>query len=267
MELDPSSIIVGDRARKRPDKNIEELCRSIKELGQLQPILIRRDGHLVCGARRLRACQILGIPVKCHQVDSMEDAIQRFMAERDENTCREQFTPSELAKLGKAIEAVERPLAECRKTAGIPPSGKFPDGQTGNTRDKVGEALGVSGKTYEKIKAVVAAAESPDASEEVVEAARIMEETGAVDPSYKVVQAAELQKPASKDPTKKPAKKRTPRRTKRQRIELNHGKIWLKLMDKVWPVLNTCPTERAEWIANKFEELIKQFRAKHGATT
>ena len=39
-------------------------------------------------------------------------------------------------------------------------SGKFPEPIIGDTRDKVGETVGLSGKTYEKAKAVVKAAEA-----------------------------------------------------------------------------------------------------------
>jgi len=64
----------------------------------------------------------------------------------------------EIVELGRKIEAIERPEAAKRKTAGAnqhtEPSGNFPEGSKGQTRDKVGEALGVSGKTYEKLKAV-----------------------------------------------------------------------------------------------------------------
>lgn len=65
--------------------------------------------------------------------------------------------------MGRMIEEAERAEAEKREAqaAGQPRgvkaatvcSGKFPE-QTGQTRDKVGEALGMSGKTYEAAKAV-----------------------------------------------------------------------------------------------------------------
>jgi hypothetical protein len=64
---------------------------------------------------------------------------------------------------------VHRPRepAAARETAGVnqhtEPSGNFPEGSTGQTRDKIGAFAGVSGRTVEKIAAVVEAAErEPD---------------------------------------------------------------------------------------------------------
>ncbi len=62
--------------------------------------------------------------------------------------------------MGRRLEELEKPKAEERKSPGTNQhtkvvGGKFPpttDG--GKTRDIVGEALGVSGKTYEKAKAI-----------------------------------------------------------------------------------------------------------------
>ncbi|WP_149113665.1 hypothetical protein [Limnoglobus roseus] len=60
--------------------------------------------------------------------------------------------------MGKRLEALEKPKAEERKgkRTNLEPAGKFPAGSSdGEVRDKVGAALGVSGKTYEKAKLVV----------------------------------------------------------------------------------------------------------------
>ena len=57
---------------------------------------------------------------------------------------------------GSLIEKKERALARERMISGKP-CGNLPQGQR-KTRKKVGAVLGVSGKTYEKAKAVVEAA-------------------------------------------------------------------------------------------------------------
>jgi hypothetical protein len=48
-----------------------------------------------------------------------------------------------------ALEELERPKAKDRKTSGTnqhtEPSGKLPEGSKGQTRDKVGAAIGMSG--------------------------------------------------------------------------------------------------------------------------
>lgn len=81
----------------------------------------------------------------------------------------------------------------CRSNTPGPPTnprgGKLPPRaeSSGKTRDKAAEAVGMSGRTYEKAKAVVEAAAEPDAPPEVKEAAAEMDRTGKVDPAFQVV--------------------------------------------------------------------------------
>jgi hypothetical protein len=71
-----------------------------------------------------------------------------------------QLTPMEIVELGRSIEAIERREAAKRvggrPKKGTETGGNLPPVSTGKTRDKVGQALGVSGKTDEKLKAVKA---------------------------------------------------------------------------------------------------------------
>jgi hypothetical protein len=68
------------------------------------------------------------------------DAALLLQAERDENTCRKDFTPSEAVAIGKELEELERPKAAERKS-GRPKKaeektpGKFPE-VNGQTRDQ-----------------------------------------------------------------------------------------------------------------------------------
>lgn len=197
MKVPTADITIGDRVRQNIDDGISDLCNSIRELGQLQPVLVDKDFNLIAGARRVRACEILGIEVAICTCNGLDDALKRLKAERDENHCRKPWSPSEWVEIGKRIEAIEKPKAEERKTAGrnqhSEPEGNFPEASKGKTSDKVAEALGVSGKTYEKAKAVVEAAEDKSLPEPVREVAREavkkMDATGKVDPSYKAVKA------------------------------------------------------------------------------
>ncbi len=63
-------------------------------------------------------------------------------AERDENTCRKDFAPTEAVAHGERLEKMLKPEAEARKKAGQAPSGKLPEGC--DTRDAVGSAIGVA---------------------------------------------------------------------------------------------------------------------------
>ncbi|MBX3436008.1 MAG: hypothetical protein KF861_00735 [Planctomycetaceae bacterium] len=67
--------------------------------------------------------------------------------------------------MGRRLEELERPKAEERKRAAQFGSedgeGNFPSPGKGKTSDIVGDALGVSGKTYEKAKAIAETAIDP----------------------------------------------------------------------------------------------------------
>lgn len=215
--INPTQIEIGDRVRKDVDRNIDGLCRSIRSLGQLQPIVVDADLRLIAGLRRLRACELLGVDVAYVVADNLAEALKRLQAERDENNEREPFTPSEAVEMGKRLEALLKPEAEKRQAHGTTApgkpanaSGKLPEALTGDTRDKVGEAVGLSGRTYEKAKAVVAEASKPDAKPEVKAAAQQMDATGKVDPAYRAVKAATepvKPKPVEPVPAPKPAAK------------------------------------------------------------
>lgn len=80
-----------------------------------------------------------------------------MQAQVDENTQRLPFLPSEAVAIGSIIEEREREAA-AKRQGGRPPKtgGNLPPvSETGKTRDKVAAALGMSGRSYEKAKAVV----------------------------------------------------------------------------------------------------------------
>jgi ParB family chromosome partitioning protein len=169
--------------------DINALADSIQAVGLLQPLVVTPDLHLVAGRRRLQALYQLGRnTADVYVVDNLTDALSQLRAQRDENTCRKEFTPSEAVKIGKALEALERREAKKRQKAGGraggKASGKLPEASGGDTRDKVAGVVGLSGRTYEKAKAVVEAAEADPALTPVVEE---MDRTGKVDPAFQKV--------------------------------------------------------------------------------
>jgi ParB-like chromosome segregation protein Spo0J len=198
-----ADIKVGKRHRQDMG-DIAALARSIRDVGLIQSIPITPDGRLVAGERRLVAVKELGWQeVDVHVVANMDDALAVLRAEHDENTCRKDFTPSEAASIGMAIEALEKPKARERQKAGSKKGGKTagkgrpkqgsgklpepcsPPAANNQTRDKVAEAVGMSGRTYEKAKRVVEAAEAePETFGPVKEE---MDRTGNVDGAYKKV--------------------------------------------------------------------------------
>src|SRR5207249_11125180 len=83
--------------------------------------------------------------------------------------------------IGAVIEERERELAAARRGGGHKGNpGNFPE--LGQTRDKVAESLGVSGRTYEKAKAVIEAANDNEKFAPLVEG---MDRTGKVNGAFK----------------------------------------------------------------------------------
>jgi ParB family chromosome partitioning protein len=85
--------------------------------------------------------------------------------ERDENTCRKDFTPSEAVAMGKAIEETYRRAAKAEQDAALArgrrakfenairenfPNRKPKQDDSKRTREQVATAIGMSGRQYEK---------------------------------------------------------------------------------------------------------------------
>jgi len=83
--------------------DLVELKNSIKEIGLIHPIVIDSRGELIAGARRLKACQELGIePV--YRIVDFENPMK---AQIHENTIRKDFTYSEIYAIGEYINRTE----------------------------------------------------------------------------------------------------------------------------------------------------------------
>jgi N6-adenosine-specific RNA methylase IME4 len=173
-------IIVGRRHR-RDLGDITSLARSIEQNGLLHPVVIRRDGRLIAGERRLEAFKLLGrteIPVT--EVD-LEEIVRGELAE---NSDRKAFLPSEIEAIRRTLEPLEKAAARERQgRPGEPRSGKLPGHNGARTRDKLGVFAGVSGRTVEKIAAVCEAAEAEP--EKYRKLAADMDRSGRVDAPYR----------------------------------------------------------------------------------
>jgi N6-adenosine-specific RNA methylase IME4 len=80
--------------------------------------------------------------------------------EVEENLQRKDFPPSELAAVWRAIEVRERTAAKERQGERTDKHGGKLSTKFGSARDKIGAVAAVSGRTLQKIVAVVAAAEA-----------------------------------------------------------------------------------------------------------
>jgi ParB/RepB/Spo0J family partition protein len=183
-----SAITVG--ARHRHDLgDLAGLAKSIKEVGLLHPIVVDKHGALIAGSRRLRACtDILGwseVPIRV--VDIKEIVRGEFA----ENAERKDFLPSEIEAIRRAMAPIETAAAKERQGART----DLTSGQVARkskperARNKLGAFAGVSGRTIEKIAAVVKAAEEqPERFGHLVEE---MDRTGKANSAFRMLRRAE----------------------------------------------------------------------------
>jgi ParB-like nuclease domain len=175
-----AEIVVGARHR-RDLGDVASLARSIEQNGLLHPVVIRRDGRLIAGERRLEAYKLLGRTEIPATVVDLEEIASGELAE---NVDRKGFLPSEIEAIRRTLESAEKAAAKARQgRPGGPRSGKLPEHNGARTRDKLGVFAGVSGRTVEKIAAVVAAAEAEP--EKYGRLAEAMDRRGRVDGPYR----------------------------------------------------------------------------------
>jgi ParB family chromosome partitioning protein len=191
-EIALSEIEIGPRVRRELGDTLP-LMKSMETVGLLHPVVLDSSNKLIAGRRRIEAARRLGWETIRYVVaDSVTDAEKYLLAEQDENTCRKDMTPSEKVAMGEALRGIVAAKAKERKTKGVnqhtEPSGKFPEGSKGDTRDIIGKAVGLSGPTLQRATAVVdAAAREPDKFYEVKEE---MDRTGKVQPAYDKVKGS-----------------------------------------------------------------------------
>jgi ParB family chromosome partitioning protein len=128
-KLPITKIRVRNRYRKKLG-DIESLATSIKELGLLHPIVVRPDGRLIAGERRLAACKRLGWKTVPVTYVNLKEVVRGEFAE---NAYRKDFLHRKLRPFGEH----SNPTRERRRrsvnvsTPGLPPAvantpGKFP---------------------------------------------------------------------------------------------------------------------------------------------
>lgn len=174
-------IKIGKRHR-HDFGDIKGLAANIQQIGLLHPIVIRPNGQLIAGERRILAVKELGwkrVPVR------VVDLEQLVFGEQAENIERKDFTVEERVAIGEAIELL------IGKRVGRPGKipEKFPEFKGRETRDVAAEKAGFkNAKTYEQAKAVVKKAkENPDAFDK---ARADMNRTGRVNGPFKRVKVA-----------------------------------------------------------------------------
>ena len=195
MRVPIDDICIKSRYRKDLG-DLESLASSIQAIGLLQPVVLDSRRGLVAGQRRIEAARCLGwTEIEAVVAVDADDAIRLLTAQRDENTCRKDFVPSEAVAAAEAIEAVETKAAKERQRAhaGTAPGRSKNTGAKlapvkGKTRDAVAAAVGKKRTTLAKAKAVVQAAkDNPKVFGPLVAE---MDASGRVDRAYSKVHRA-----------------------------------------------------------------------------
>ena len=114
-----SDVKIGQRHR-RDMGDIAALAESIKRVGTLlHPIVVDASGKLIAGERRVEAYKLLGWKDIPHTtVTTLEGIHAALLAERDENTQRKDFTPSEAVAMAEALRPFEEAAAKERMAEG-----------------------------------------------------------------------------------------------------------------------------------------------------
>jgi len=186
VELCIDSIVVNGRHRKQMG-DLQSLANSIDSVGLLHPVVVDEKRHLIAGHRRIEAYRLLErekIPVTVAR--NFSDVQKLLIAERDENTERLDFSPTEALSLQQALLPMEREEAAKRKSEGgktgrrnrisgtKKASGKKPEAKAA---EKSAAATGYSEATLRKIKEV-----QDSGYADLVER---MDKTGKVDRAYR----------------------------------------------------------------------------------
>lgn len=182
-EVKIDAIRIGDRVRKDLG-DIASLAESIKRHGLLHPIVIKTDSTLVAGHRRLEAVKSLGWDEIMVTVIDVADLLS---AERDENTERKDFTPTEAVAIGRLIEDQHRDKIDAQYHVQRVASGKARIGDRsmlnqiqplGAAAEIASKAVGLGTSKYRQAREVVTAAEADP--EKFGDLPEKMDETGNV---------------------------------------------------------------------------------------
>ena len=110
----PNKItILPGRIRPADPAEVDAMVQSMKEVGQLQPILVDKNMNLTAGLHRLEACRKLGRDVWFATEEEgsliLDNPLLRRMAEYQENFRRKEFSPAEK---NMAIAEIDRLMRE-----------------------------------------------------------------------------------------------------------------------------------------------------------
>ncbi len=108
MRVKISDIKIGKRVRKEIG-DIDNLKKSLKRHGLLQPILITENNQLVSGYRRITAAKELGWDEIEALTVAPKNDLEQIEMEMEENIIRKEFTSEEMLDGFKRKKKLTRP--------------------------------------------------------------------------------------------------------------------------------------------------------------
>ena len=114
---DPGTILVSDNRHRKSfaRKPLDLLIESMKDLGQLQPIVCTKDSEgrilLIAGERRLRACIHSKMEVEFILKEEVTDPLMLERIELEENLVRENLSWQEEVAAGERLHAILQKMA------------------------------------------------------------------------------------------------------------------------------------------------------------
>jgi ParB-like chromosome segregation protein Spo0J len=180
LVLNPNEISVGWRARGEM-RDLRELADSIEATGQLQPIVVSKNGdgkyELIAGERRLQACKLLEQGVKAIVVKT-DDAADALWKQLVENVQRNDFTKLELGeglRKHKILYEELHPETKHGQTQNLKRGDKMPEVSESDTSERaerytkhVASEMGI-GETRVK-EAIKLATDLPEAKKDEIKA-------------------------------------------------------------------------------------------------
>lgn len=151
-----------------------DFLESIKTLGVIEPLLVRTDGTIISGHRRWLAAKKAGLATVPTRTGDFADELEEIEMLISSNKQREK-SPSQIAREGSELQRIESERARKRMEAGkkVDPSANW---QQGRTDDHVAAELGMSTRTWQRLKTIFERAQHGDA-----EAAELMKALDAGD--------------------------------------------------------------------------------------
>lgn len=142
------------------EKEFDALCIDVKQNGLRHEIILTKKGELIDGRNRLRACYAGQVEPRFKQV-----ATDPWEVAYSENISRRHLTTGQLAIFAARRKSHEVIAAKERQGTRTDIQVTLPECSTGQSRDKAGEQLGVSGSSVDKAAKIIELC--PDVAEKV----------------------------------------------------------------------------------------------------